>query len=60
MLCELVLGLARSSHSIASLPEISIGSVRAAVKDEKIVHQVQVDIANENAALEFNFQAESP
>lgn len=33
MLYELVLALARSSHFLVSLSKISIGSVRAAVKD---------------------------
>jgi glutathionylspermidine synthase len=59
MLYELVLGLAKSSHSLASFPEISISFVKATIKDEETVQQVQGDMANENAALEFNFQADT-
>jgi hypothetical protein len=56
MLYELVPGLARSLHPLVTLPNISIGSVWAAVKDEETVQQEQGDIENGNADLEYNLQ----
>jgi hypothetical protein len=53
MLYELVLGLARSSHSPFSLPNIYVGFFKAVIKDEEIVQQVHEDMANENLVVDL-------
>jgi hypothetical protein len=48
----LVLGLAESSQSLTSFPNISIRLVREIVKDEEIVEQMHEEMTNENVVLE--------
>ena len=54
MLYELVQGLAKSSQSLVSLPNISTGYVRVAVKGEETVQQVHENMANGKAALNLS------
>jgi hypothetical protein len=53
---QFILGLARISHSMASLPKekVSIGSNIADIRENDIVLQIQWEVEYNNASLEIN------
>lgn len=54
MLYQLIMSLARSSHSLASLPKFSTGSIKATTIKEDTIQQNQGEMEFENAVLESN------
>jgi hypothetical protein len=56
---QLVPRLARSSHSFASFPRVSIGLIEATVKDEETIEHILGENAFENTNLDLDLQVDT-